>query len=199
MRPPLLARLLLHIFLRDPIREAIAGDLTEGFAARVAAHGRRAARRWYWGQALRSIAARWRPDSPPGWRWPDGFWKDVRYGARTLARAPGFTLVAIATLAIGIGGTTAAFSVLHAVLLRPLPYAEPDRLVAIGHPGDGGRPSNLGYLTFRDWRDRTRSLEDAAAMRTWLATITDGGEPERVNAVRVSWNFFRLLDRKSVV
>jgi putative ABC transport system permease protein len=123
-----------------------------------------------------------------------GIWNDLNYGARTLRRAPGFALVAIATLGLGIGGTTAAFSVLDAVLLRPLPYAEPDRLVAIGHPDpDTGHPSNLGFLTFRDWRDRTKAIEDAAAMRTWLATITDGHEPERVPAVRVSWNYFRLL------
>ncbi|MGH9314416.1 MAG: ABC transporter permease, partial [Vicinamibacterales bacterium] len=129
-----------------------------------------------------------------------GVWQDVRYGIRGLRRAPVFFVVAIATLAIGIGGTTAAFSVLYAVLLRPLPYAEPDRLVAMGHPDDDtGHPSNLGFLTFRDWRARTRALEDAAAIRSWLATLTDGSEPERVAAVRVSWNFFRLLGIAPVI
>ena len=120
-------------------------------------------------------------------------WQDVRYGLRTLRRTPGFTAVATVTLALGIGGTTAVFGVLQAVVLRPLPYAEPDRLVAIGHPDEAGRPSNVGYLTFRDWRDRTGAFEDAALVRSWLATITDGAEPERVNAMRVSWNFFQVL------
>jgi putative ABC transport system permease protein len=194
MKPPRLPRALLLICLREPLRESLIGDLDEAFASRAAAEGARRARRWYWSQALRSIAARWRPSGPLSWRPSSGIWQDVRYGARTLRRAPAFALVAIATLAIGIGGTTAAYSVLHAVLLRPLPYVEPDRLVAIGHPNDDtGHPSNLGFLTFRDWRARTRALEDAAAMRSWLATITDGTEPERVGAVRVSWNFFRLL------
>ena len=195
MKPPIVPRALLSMLLREPIREALAGDLAEGFNARVAQQGRWRASRWYWSQALRSIAARWSPAAPlASRRWSGGVWKDVRYGARTLRRAPGFSLVAIATLGLGIGGTTAAFSVLDAVLLRPLPYVEPERLVAIGHPdADTGYPTNLGFLTFRDWRARTRAFEDAAAMRSWLATITDGGEPERVPAVRVSWNFFRLL------
>jgi putative ABC transport system permease protein len=206
MKPPIVPRALLSMLLREPIREALAGDLAEGFNARVAQQGRWRASRWYWSQALRSIAARWSPAAPPASRpWSAGVWNDLRYGARTLRRAPGFSLVAIATLGLGIGGTTAAFSVLDAVLLRPLPYAGPDRLVAIGHPDAGtGYPTNLGFLTFRDWRDRTKAIEDAAAMRSWLATITGGPaeagrhgeaqiEPERVPAVRVSWNFFRLL------
>jgi hypothetical protein len=120
-------------------------------------------------------------------------WQDIRYALRTLRRAPGFAAVSTITLAMGIGGTTAMFSVLHAVILRPLPYTDPDRLVAIGHPDEAERPSTLGYLTFQDWRTRTRAFEDAALIRSWLATITDGGEPERINAVRVSWNFFRVL------
>ncbi|HEX2443580.1 MAG TPA: ABC transporter permease [Vicinamibacterales bacterium] len=198
MKPPILPRALLLLCLRGVAREAIVGDLDEGFATR-AARDPREARRWYWRQTVGSIGSRWRPPPHFSWRLSD-LWQDVRFGGRTLRRSPGFTAVAIATLAIGIGGTTAVFSLLHAVLLRPLPFADPDRLVAIGHPDATGRPSNLGYLTFRDWRDRTRAIEDAAAIRTWLATITDGpagtagsGEPERVPAVRVSWNFFRLL------
>jgi putative ABC transport system permease protein len=201
MKPPFIPRALLSIVFREPMREAILGDLAEGFADRTTRSGRWNASRWYWSQTLRSIAARWRPTTEfPARPW-SGIWKDLRYGARTLRRAPGFSLVAIATLGLGIGGTTAAFSVLDAVLLRPLPYAEPDWLVAIGHPdADTGYPSNLGFLTFRDWRDRTKSIEDAAAMRSWLATITAGpdgtganAEPERVPAVRVSWNFFRMV------
>jgi putative ABC transport system permease protein len=120
-------------------------------------------------------------------------WQDVRYAVRTLRRTRGFTVVATTTMAIGIGGTTAVFSVLRSVILQPLPYVEPDRLVAIGHPDEIGRPSTLGYLTFRDWRAQTGALADAALIRSWLATITDGTAPERVNAMRVSWNFFQVL------
>jgi putative ABC transport system permease protein len=201
MKPPILPRALLLLCLRGVARESIVGDLDEGFVARATSNPREA-RKWYWRQALGSIGSRWRPLPRFSWRLSD-LWQDVRFGGRTLRRSPGFTAVAIATLAIGVGGTTAVFSLLHAVLLRPLPFADPDRLVGIGHPDAAGRPSNLGYLTFRDWRDRTRAIEDAAAIRTWLATITEGPaeagrqvtatEPERVPAVRVSWNFFRLL------
>ena len=120
-------------------------------------------------------------------------WQDVRYAVRTLRRESGFAALAVMTLAIGIGGTTAVFSVLHSVILRPLPYVEPERLVAIGHPDGAGRPSTLGFQTFLDWRTETRAFEDAALIRSWFATITEGAEPERVNAVRVSWNFFQLL------
>ena len=92
MKPPIVPRALLSMLLREPIREALAGDLAEGFNARVAQHGRWRASRWYWSQALRSIAARWSPAAPLASRsWSGGVWKDLRYGARTLRRAPGFS------------------------------------------------------------------------------------------------------------
>src|SRR6266508_3112294 len=88
--------------------------------------------------------------------------RDVRYAARLLRHTPGFTAVALTTLALGIGANTAIFSVLNAVLLRPLPYASPDRLVMIGDRGPDGAAGNVGYTTFLDWRDRSHSFEEMA-------------------------------------
>ena len=118
--------------------------------------------------------------------------RDTRYAVRLLARAPAFATVAIVTLALGIGANTAIFSVLNAVLLRPLPYADPARLVMIGEIGSNGA-GNVGYTTFLDWRDRSHGFEEMALVRSWTATLATNGEPERVAAMRVSANFFRLL------
>src|SRR3989441_240498 len=118
--------------------------------------------------------------------------RDTRYSVRLLARAPVFATVAIVTLALGIGANTAIFSVLNAVLLRPLPYADPARLVMIGELGSNGA-GNVGYTTFLDWRDRSHGFDDMALVRSWTATLVTNGEPERVPAMRVSSNFFRLL------
>jgi len=119
--------------------------------------------------------------------------QDLRYAVRTLARTPGFTLAALVTLALGIGANTAIFSVVHTVLLRPLPYQNPDRLVMIGDRDADGSPSNMGYATFHDLRDRSRTVSEMAAVRSWNPTLVAGGEAERVSAMRVSWNYFAML------
>jgi hypothetical protein len=91
------------------------------------------------------------------------FWQDLRYGARMLAKSPGFTAVAILTLALGIGANSAIFSVINAVLLRPLPYPQPNRLVVLDeyqlHTGE----SSVAWMNFLDWREQSRSFEDLAA------------------------------------
>lgn len=120
-------------------------------------------------------------------------WRDLRSAARVLKRSPGFTATALLTLGLGIGANTAIFSVVHAVLLRPLPYAEPDQLVAMGTRRPEGSVGNVGYTTILDWRERTRAFADIAIVRSWFPTLRNGGEPERIPAMRVSANFFRLL------
>jgi len=119
---------------------------------------------------------------------------DARLAIRGLARSRGFTAVALATLAIGIGANAAVFSVVDAVLLRPLPYADPDRLVAVGDQNpSGGSPDNVGYKTYEDLRDRNTTFESMAAIRFWQPTLIADGRAERIPAMRVSWNYFSML------
>ena len=119
--------------------------------------------------------------------------QDVRYGLRMLRRTPGFTAAALVTLALGIGANTAIFTVVDAVLLRPLPYPEPERLVTLGDRNPAGFASNVGFATVLDWRERSRSFEQLAMMRSWIPTLVTNGEAERMPAVRVSWNYFEMM------
>jgi putative ABC transport system permease protein len=125
--------------------------------------------------------------------WVETLLQDARYGARTLRRAPGFTAVALLTLALGIGANTAIFSVVHATLLSPLPFAAPDRLVVFGDRQADGLPSNMDFTTWNDYRVRNRSLDQTAMIRSWQPTLVVNDEAERINAVRVSWNYFEML------
>jgi putative ABC transport system permease protein len=131
--------------------------------------------------------------------WLETVAQDSRFGARLLWRTPGFTVAALLTLALGIGANTAIFSVVHAVLLAPLPYANPDRLVMFGDRNRAGDASNIGYATWQDYRDRSRSFEQVAVVRSWAPTLVVGGEAERVSAMRVSWNYFDMLGVRPVL
>jgi putative ABC transport system permease protein len=126
-------------------------------------------------------------------------WQDARYGVRMLRRAPGFTVAALLTLTLGIGANTAIFTVVDAVLLRPLPYAEPERLVTVGDRSDEGFSTNVGFATVLDWRQRSRAFESLAMLRGWAPTLVINGEAERVPAVRVSWNYFDMLGVRPVL
>jgi putative ABC transport system permease protein len=123
--------------------------------------------------------------------------QDLASAARRLARRPGFTLVAAATLAVGIGGAVAIFSVAHAVMLRPLPYAEPDRLALVWQSDrERGQPFvEMSYPTFRDWRASNPAFEDMAGLPSTNQTWTMSGRDEPVELVGrlVSWSFFDLL------
>lgn len=118
--------------------------------------------------------------------------RDLRYGIRMLLRKPGFTAVAVITLALGIGANTMIFSVVNAVLLSPLPFPDSSRLVRLGesHPKYIG---NLTYASFLDLGNETESVENIAAARFWSDNLTDGGEPEQVSIMMVSANFFPAL------
>jgi len=124
-----------------------------------------------------------------GWRGLEHFLQDLRYGARGLWRTPGFTAVAALTLALGIGANTAIFSVVNAVLLRPLAYRDSQRLVTLLYDGaDPVAPAN--YL---DWRDQSRSFEAMAAAESWSANLTHTDPPEHLSGLRVSQNLLPML------
>ncbi|HEV8375496.1 MAG TPA: ABC transporter permease, partial [Candidatus Polarisedimenticolia bacterium] len=120
--------------------------------------------------------------------------QDVRYGLRMIRRNPGFSLVAVLTLALGIGANTAIFSVVNGILLRPLPYADPDRLsiVTIDRREAGPR-FTLSEADFLLLHDRMQGFESMAALRTERLNLTGGVEPERVAGMWVTADFFKTL------
>ena len=115
-------------------------------------------------------------------------WQDLRYGARMLLKKPGFTLIAMITLALGIGANTAIFSVVNAVLLRPLPYEEAERLVVLyeTNPQLGRDDIDVSYPNFADWRAQSQSFEHLAAFLYGGMVLTGKDEPARVTGRGVS-------------
>ena len=129
------------------------------------------------------------------------FLQDLRYGARMLWKSRGFTLVAVAALALGIGATTAIFSVVNAVLLRPLPYPEPERLVmAWGYKDVLAHSASVSYADFADWRDQTQTLEHVAAYQSSGTLLRQNdAEPEPISGANVAADLFPLLRVQPVV
>jgi putative ABC transport system permease protein len=123
------------------------------------------------------------------------FIQDIRYGTRTLLRQPGFTLVAVLTLALGIGANTAIFSVVNAVLLRPLPYSHPDRLALINTTNLARGMTDFGTSLpdFRAWQERNHSFEKIAAFSSNSFNISGTAEPERVPGAQASVDLFTVL------
>ena len=126
-------------------------------------------------------------------RWLDTLWQDLKYTARMLRKSPGFTAVAIFTLALGIGANTAIFSIINAVLLRPLPYRDPQNLVLLSEHWPQFPTLSLSYLNYKDWRDQSHSFEAVGAVRNTVVTMTGNGEAERIPAQNVTANLFDLL------
>jgi putative ABC transport system permease protein len=124
----------------------------------------------------------------------DTLWPDVRHAARRLARSPGFTATVVLTIGLGAGATTLMFSAVHGVLLKPLPYPEPERLVMVRGARLGQPGSNMiSYPDYRDWRDQSRSFEALAALRTADFTLPGPGGPERIEGAAVTASFFDVL------
>jgi len=119
--------------------------------------------------------------------------QDLRYGARMLLKKPGFTLIAVITLALGIGANTAIFSVVNAVLLRPLPYDEADRLVHLRERHPQYEEMSISYPNFTDWRARNRVFESIGVYNFGSYNLTGGGEPERLQAAQGSADLFAAL------
>lgn len=118
---------------------------------------------------------------------------DLRYSARQIVKSPGFAVIAILTLALGIGANTTIFSVVNGVLLNPLPYPQADRLVVLFHHKPNFVNGSISYLNFLDWQRDNRSFEAMAAYRYGNAKLTGAGEPENLKGRMVSAGFFEIL------
>ena len=119
--------------------------------------------------------------------------QDLKYAVRMLIKSPSFTIIAILTLALGIGANTALFSVVNGVLLRPLPYSQPDRLVVLSEKTANFESSSISYPNFLDWQRSNSAFASIAAYRSDDFSITGSGEAERVRVGMVSTGFFEIL------
>jgi putative ABC transport system permease protein len=177
---------LLERSLRTDLAEHVIGDLLE-----------QQERGSLW-MLRETISALWHLHARP---YPRGdlarsVLADLRVAARLLRRSPAFTFVSVLTLGLAIGATTAIFSVIEPVLLKPLPYPDAEQLVMVWERNAEGTRDNVGFATFRDFVAQSRTIERAAAMGEWQPTLSDHGEPERVRGDRVSWTYFRTLGVK---
>ena len=199
--PPILRRLLTWLLPPGPVRDGLLGDLDELYAERVR-RGVGSADLWYARQLL-SAAVHYSPRRLRARRARgmvvgrmEELARDLGYAFRMLRRRPGFTAVIMLTLALGIGANTAIFSVVDAVLLQPLPYAEPDRLVRVvpQHRGDG--EVTAGAFSREDFADLSGddvAYESMAAYTEGARVLTGVGEPQELEAAYVSSDFFRAL------
>ena len=201
-RPPRLARRLLEHVVPPASQEFLLGDLDEEFIHHVVpTRGARAGRRWYWWQALRASVAlglRRRPHAAGG-RTMFTPWSDLRHAVRVLVKAPAFTLIAVATLALGIGANTAIFTWLKAFALDPLPgVTHAGRLVVLtGQNRDGtGCCGGTSYPNYLDYRDRTHTLDGLLGWEMASINLTVDGRPQRLDATIVTGNYFDVLGVK---
>ena len=199
---------LVVLLAPEGYRQTFLDDLDEAHARRIRSLGPQLANAWYRRQLLASVAPflrlRWRERralaTRPTDRRPkmtvDSTLQDVRYAIRMLWRAPSFTLAAVLTIALGIGANTAVFTIVYALLLKPLPYPEPDRLVTVwqdmrprGGPADEwATPGNLV-----DWRAETSIFASMASMRGWGPVLTGHGDPEPLRGEQVTAAYFDVL------
>jgi len=199
-RPPRLAEWLLRRTLPPGVGgESILGDLVEDWRD---AGETTAASLTYWRHAL-SLAARYalrreRPNTLDlGHRSErmllDNFRNDLRYAIRSYAKAPSFTIIILTTLALGIGASTAIFSIVNAILLRPLPLQNPDRLLYVTEVNPRGTLMTVSWPNYLDWRARSRSFDLLACSREENYTLTGTERAQRLTGRRVTGNFFRVL------
>jgi putative ABC transport system permease protein len=188
---PRVPRTLVRWLAAREDRAVIIGDLDEGFAQRAASSPARA-RAWYWAQALASLPAavglRWRRAAPMADLGGDG-----RRALRLLRRQPGFAAAAIITMGLGAGITTGVVSVVEAVLLRPLPYANGDRVYAVQETNSGRRGKNLSWSDFMDLSARLHAFSAIAGYSGGSRTLTGVGAAERLPAIEVTPGFFDVL------
>ena len=204
-RAPLLYRLLLRLF-PPAFRGEFGEELESVLAARLGEARGSAARAWVWlvttVDVVTGAASEWasvlrtperRRGAGGGRNGMDDLWQDVRFALRSLARSPGFAVVAVLTLALGIGANSALFSVVNAVLLRPLPYADPDRVVRVKAGWEGSYGNWLSQPEIVDLEEGVPSLAAVGSWTETSANLTGDGEPERVAAVAVMPEAFEVL------
>jgi predicted permease len=172
--------------LQDYLDRATAAHMPRGLSQEDA---RRAAR-----QELGSLTSVTQQLREYGWEHViDTFVADLRYGARRLRAAPGFTAITVLTLALGIGATTAIFSAVKPILLEPLPYPEAHRITMIWEVRPDGVRADGTFGMFRGLVERARSFEEIAVFKAWQPTLTGRDQPERLNGQRVSASYFHVL------
>jgi predicted permease len=200
-QPPRLAQWLATARLPDAQREFVLGDLDEEFQRAAAADGERAARRWYWHQAWRGAATgyagtRQLPRVRRG-ALMSAVMQDVRYALRTFRRTPGSTAVVVLTLALGIGATTAIFSVADALVLRPSPYPQPEQLVRIGvrSPQTPTGDTTWVPMTYADmlsWQALSHIFSHVGASEGTSMHLMGDVEVESMSAAKVSPDYFQV-------
>src|SRR5690348_18355647 len=122
--------------------------------------------------------------------------QDIRYGLRMLAKAPGFTVLAVLTLALGIGANTALFSIVNGVLLNPLPFPHPEQLVTLHESKPNFPTGSISYPNFRDWQKENHTFSGMAIARGFSFNLTGNGPAEQIRGGFVSSDFFRVLGVK---
>src|SRR5216683_2471607 len=126
-------------------------------------------------------------------------WQDLRYGLRMLGKNPGLTAVAVLTLALGVGATTAIFSVVYGVLLRPLPYPDSNRIMAVSEITSKGRPSRIADPNFDDFHDQSRSFQAIAKYNEGIASVSGGSQPTRTTVAGVSPDFLKVFSIQPIL
>jgi predicted permease len=203
IRPPWFASWLLSIRLHDEWRDFVVGDLEEEFATR-SGDSRLAARAWFWWQTIRCLAAPPPVRINPLLHGSQGdsrmrtFFADLGYAVRVMSRTPSFAVAVVSVLALGIGASTTIFSIVNAVLLRPLPFEEPERLVRIftRTPGPGSRLFELSPGKFYDWQRDAQSFEGMAMYQCCgfrELALTGTGTARTVRATAASAGFFEIV------
>ena len=212
-RPPLLPRLLIMLAVPKRDRKYIVHDLDEEYAA-LLNEGRslREARRWYFKQvraslmpSLRRVRSEKRGGRGSVWEMVHSIAQDVAYALRTLRQRPGYAAIAVLTLALGIGANTSIFSVVNGVLLQPLPYPEPDRLVNLYQTNAEwmerpnprfaamGRRFPVSFPVYRDWLELNRSFQSIGIYRGEQFMIAGGDRAELIRASRVTFGVLETL------
>src|SRR5262249_1267152 len=179
----------LHDDLREEVRSHIEFLVEEQIEQGLPAREARAAARRRFGNEITTLER-----AREAWQFPrfETFLQDLRYGLRGIRKSPGFSLILILTLGLGVGATTAIFSVVYAVLIKPLPYPSGERLVWIGESTPKAPGISVTWINFQHWRNENTAFEDMAGYLRRDLTMTGRGDALLTHAGIITSNFFRL-------